>query len=139
VAILIVWVGIAFLVAIAAGARDRSSVGWFFLAVIISPVLALIALLVLPNLRHEAILEKIAANQQRPEPQPLPSGGWGRKVTRVTVDRTPRPFEPDGVYSGVPYRVGSDGSIDAIMHGATVKFRNFDKFVGMVGSSQPHP
>jgi hypothetical protein len=105
------------------------------LGLIISPVLALILLLVLPNLRHDAILEKIAAQQVvRQTDQHLATGGWGRKTTRVTVDRTPKPFEPDGIYSGVPYRVSHDGSIEAIMHGAAVKFRDFDKFVGMIGT-----
>jgi len=33
----------------------------------------------------------------------------------------------DGVYAGVPYRVAPDGSIDAIMHRAMVRFRDFDK------------
>ncbi len=42
--------------------------------------------------------------------------------------RSPKPFEPDGVLAGFPYRVRPDGSIDVIMQGAAVRFRDFDKF-----------
>jgi hypothetical protein len=38
------------------------------------------------------------------------------------------PFEPDGVLGGVPYKVQNDGSIDAIMQRARVKFRDLEKF-----------
>jgi hypothetical protein len=51
------------------------------------------------------------------------------------LDRTPRPFEPDGVLAGVPYRVADDGSILAVMQGATVRFQDFEKFTGALGTN----
>jgi hypothetical protein len=128
--IFIIWLVLAFLVGIAASSRGRSGAGWFLLAVIISPLIAILFVLALPNLKHQELLARLA----KPEP-PLPRSGLGGKSTRVTVDRTPRPFEPDGVYAGVPYRVASDGSIDAIMQGAKVRFRDFEKFTGAIGPS----
>jgi hypothetical protein len=124
-----IWLVFAVLVGIAANARGRSGFGWFILAVIISPLIGILFVLAMPNLKHEALLKQMAKPAARPPP--LPS--LGGKSSRVSVDRSPRPFEADGVYAGVPYRVGDDGSIDAIMQGATVRFRDFDKFTGSVG------
>jgi hypothetical protein len=45
--ILIGWVGLAFVVAIFAAKRERSGIGWFFLALLISPLLAGLLLLAL--------------------------------------------------------------------------------------------
>jgi hypothetical protein len=39
------------------------------------------------------------------------------------------PFEPDGVYNSIPYRVLPDSSIEAMMPGGLVKFKNMDQFV----------
>lgn len=41
------WIGFAVVVGVAANARGRNGVGWFFLAVIISPLLALLLVLVM--------------------------------------------------------------------------------------------
>ena len=39
------------------------------------------------------------------------------------------PFEPDGVYNSIPYRVLPDCSIEAMMPGGLVKFKNMDQLV----------
>jgi hypothetical protein len=127
--IFIGWLIFAIVVAVAANARGRSGVGWFVLSVLLSPLVGLILVLVLPNLRQEQLLLGNRAEA------PLPRASIGGRVDRVTVDRTPRPFEPDGVFAGFPYRVANDGSIEAIMQGARVKFRDFEKFTSAVGSS----
>lgn len=143
--ILLIWVVFAVLVGVAANARGRSGTIWFIVAVVISPVLALIAVLVMRNIRYETLLHsnsgkgrKVSAptylNPTRTiDADAPPKARWGGKANRVTIDRTAKPFEPDGVYAGVPYRVAADGSIDAIMQGAMVRFRDFDKFTGSVG------
>jgi hypothetical protein len=128
--IFIIWLVLAFLVGIAANSRGRSGAGWFVLAAIISTLLGILFVLALPNLKHEALLTGLARRERPP-----PRASIGGKSTRVSVDRTPQPFEPDGVYAGIPYRVAPDGSIDAIMQGAMVRFRDFDKFTGSVGAS----
>jgi hypothetical protein len=125
--LLIFWLMFAFVVGAAASARGRSGAGWFILSAIISPLLGLILVLVLPNLRHEALLEKLNVREQPPHKS------IGGTASRVAVDRSPRPFEPDGVYAGFPYRVVDDGSIEAIMQGVLVRFRDFDKFTGAIG------
>lgn len=45
--LLLFWVGFSVVVAIAAANRGRSAVGWFLIAIFLSPVLALIAVLVM--------------------------------------------------------------------------------------------
>src|SRR5262249_50185432 len=39
------------------------------------------------------------------------------------------PFEPEGVYCNIPYRVLPDNSIEAMMPGGLVKFKNMNQFL----------
>jgi hypothetical protein len=73
--IFIFWLVFAFLVGIAASSRGRSGAGWFILAVIISPLLGILFVLVLPNLKHEALLNgpTEAALHWRFKPAVLPA------------------------------------------------------------------
>ncbi|SRR6266567_511939 len=64
--IALVWIVFAILIAAAANSRGRSGFGWFLLAVVISPLLAGLFLLLLPNLTTQALLEEIAAAQGSP-------------------------------------------------------------------------
>jgi hypothetical protein len=121
--IFIVWLVFAFVVAIAASGRGRSWVGWFFISVVLSPLVGLILVLVLSNLRHEQLLKTLAG---RAPAQPRPS--LGSKSSRVKIDRSDRPFAPDGVYAGAPYRVERDGTITAMMSGGLVAFRSVEQF-----------
>jgi len=130
--IVIGWLMFAIIVGVSANSRGRSGFGWFVLAMVISPLIAILFLLALPNLRQQDLLKQIAVRR----PPPLPKASFGGRADRVTVDRTPRPFEPDGVYAGVPYRVADDGSVHAIMQGSMVRFRDFDKFTGAIGPGQ---
>jgi len=135
--IFIFWLILTGAVAAAAEARGRSGAAWFFVAFFLSPLIGIVLLLLFPNLKHERLLEAAIAQRESGTrlPPPLPKASLGGRVDRITVDRTPRLFEPDGVYGGVPYRVAEDGSIHAIMQGATVRFHDFDKFTGVVGSA----
>ena len=45
------------------------------------------------------------------------------------------PFEPEGVYCSIPYRVLPDNSIEAMMPGGLVKFKNMDLFLASSGSA----
>ena len=38
-----------------------------------------------------------------------------------------RPFVPDGVYAGVPYRVLKSGVIEAVMQGSVIRFANMER------------
>jgi hypothetical protein len=53
------WLVFAVVVGVAADHRGRSGFGWFLLSVFISPLLAVLFLIALPNLRLEALLEEI--------------------------------------------------------------------------------
>jgi hypothetical protein len=54
--IILVWLVLAVIVAVAANTRGRSALGWGILALIFSPLLVGLLLLALPNLRMEALL-----------------------------------------------------------------------------------
>lgn len=110
---LILWFVISVVIAGAASNRGRSGFGWFLLSFFFSPLLAGILLLLLPDLVKDK-LERRALHQQTISSQP---------------------FEPDGFYDGVPYRVHRDGSIEALVNGSRLRFRTMEKFTGMVGGA----
>jgi hypothetical protein len=126
--IIIGWLLLSAVVSVAASSRGRNGTLWFGIAVVISLLIAVLFVFALPNLKHEELLSRLA---DRENERPLKTVGG--QSSRVTVDRTPKPFEPDGVLGGIPYRVIHDGSIHAIMQGATVKFSSFEKFTNAVG------
>jgi hypothetical protein len=55
-------------------------------------------------------------------------------IAREVSDPGPGLFEPDGVHAGIPYRVNRDGSVEAIMQGATVRFADHAKFSVATGA-----
>jgi len=133
--ILLFWVGLAVVVAIAANTRGRNPGAWFVLAVVVSPLLAGLLLLASRNLREEEMLGPPG------EASIQPSKLWhspmlGGRSSRVTIDRQPAAFEAEGIFEGIPYRIAPDGSIDAVMQGARVKFRDIDVFMSQVGPTR---
>jgi hypothetical protein len=44
------------------------------------------------------------------------------------------PFEPDGVYNSIPYRVLPDHSVEAMMPGGLVRFKNMEQLVASAAS-----
>src|SRR5215831_19686391 len=56
-------------------------------------------------------------------------------VFRGTIKALMAPFEPDGVYCSIPYRVLPDSSIEAMMPGGLVKFKNMELFLASSGSA----
>ena len=78
--IFLFWIVLAVIVGVVANARGRSGIGWFFLsALLLSPLLGLILVLCLTNLkkqalekrRHDEILTALGAGPV-PLPPPLP-------------------------------------------------------------------
>ena len=61
--LLIIWVIFAVIVGAAASGRGRSVAGWIVLAILISPLLALILLVVMPNLRDQRAREAAHGQQ----------------------------------------------------------------------------
>jgi len=98
---------------VAASARGRNGFGWFFLALIISPLIGLLLVLVMPSRRSDNLSDGKIILERRPNEQP---------------------FEPDSVHTGIPYRLMHDGSVEAIMQGATVKFADHAKFSAVTGA-----
>ena len=57
--LLILWLVFAVLIGAAARTRGRNGVGWFLLAILLSPLVAGLILAILPDLRVRALLEDI--------------------------------------------------------------------------------
>jgi hypothetical protein len=55
--VLFIWLIISVVVGVAANSRGRSGFGWFLISVFLSPILALLFLLVFPPLTHERDLK----------------------------------------------------------------------------------
>lgn len=51
------WLAFSFIAGAVAGSRDRNPGGWFLLSCLISPLIAMVLLLALPNLRQQKIDE----------------------------------------------------------------------------------
>jgi hypothetical protein len=49
--------------------------------------------------------------------------------TRPLPIQTSSPFEPDGIYAGIPYRVLETQAVDAMLSGSLVRFRDMDQFI----------
>jgi phosphotransferase system glucose/maltose/N-acetylglucosamine-specific IIC component len=98
------WFAFAIVVGAAAKARGRDGVGWFLLALIISPLIALLLVLVM-----------------------------ARKGSTASANPTAQPFEPDGLHQGIPYRTAFDGSVEAIVQGTLVRFSDYNKFSKVTG------
>jgi hypothetical protein len=59
--VVVIWLTFAALVGVAASSRGRLGLGWFCLAVLLSPLVAIIVLLVLPDLELRDQLNELRA------------------------------------------------------------------------------
>ncbi|MGY4259728.1 hypothetical protein ACVI1L_006796 [Bradyrhizobium sp. USDA 4516] len=141
-AILIIWLLLAIIPAVAADKRGRNAGIWFLIALVISPLIALVLVLCSRDLR----MERLLASRETPgpaslrdtDPRKLRHSSWlGGRTSTVVIDRAPKLFEPDGVLAGIPYRVTADGSVEAVMQGTTVKFRDIDRFKRSINAPPP--
>jgi hypothetical protein len=59
---IIIWLGLAIVIGIAAARRGRSGLGWLFASLLLSPLIAAILLALLPDRRYEEVLSRLAAH-----------------------------------------------------------------------------
>jgi hypothetical protein len=59
ITVVVCWFVLAIVVGVAAGGRRRSGVGWFALALILSPIIVGLLLAILPDLRTHEMLKVI--------------------------------------------------------------------------------
>jgi hypothetical protein len=105
--------GLAIVVGVAANTRGRSGGGWFLLSLLITPVITGLLVLALPRVGPSAAPPQPDSSFE-PPPQP---------------DRS---FEPDAVLKGFPYRRREDGTVDVMMTGGLVHFRDMEQFRAVV-------
>jgi len=113
------WLIFAAIVGVAANTRGRNGFGWFLIAVVASPLIGGLLLLAMPRGDPTTV-----ANQLYPWEKEL-----GVKVEQPVDPATPSAFQADGVYAGIPYRVLTDGAVEAAMPTGIVRFRMMDHFV----------
>ena len=103
------WLGFAILVGILAGKRGRMGFGWFVLAVVFSPLLMGLLVLVLPDLKAKAAAAAAAA--EAPNAQTHVRCPDCRELVRIDarkckhcgsalVPQTPAPERPPGYEAG---------------------------------------
>jgi phosphotransferase system glucose/maltose/N-acetylglucosamine-specific IIC component len=63
--IFIIWLGLAIVVGVAASNRGRAGFGWFILAILVSPLIAGLLVLVLPNQKLEVQRATEVANSRK--------------------------------------------------------------------------
>jgi drug/metabolite transporter (DMT)-like permease len=56
-AVVILWVMVSIIIGVAANSRGRNGVGWFFVSLLLSPIIALLLLLVFLPIRKQQSLE----------------------------------------------------------------------------------
>ena len=66
-----------------------------------------------------------------------PQGEDLRLKMEIAADQNEdAPFEPHDVYTGVPYRLNNNGTVEAVMQGARVHFQTIDQFKDVVNGGQ---
>jgi hypothetical protein len=124
------WIAFAVVVGVAAASRGRNGFGWFVLALLISPLIALLLVLVMQNRRSDNVSGGPIILERHPnlyEQDAMPIDELASAPPAQI--QASSPFEPDGVYAGIPYRVLETQAVDAFMSGSLVRFRNMDHFM----------
>lgn len=109
--LVVFWLALAFIVGLIANMRGRDGIGWFALAILISPFLA--GLLVLVFARKPSPLEQAPATSSKRRPM-------------LST------FKPDGVYAGIAYMVTPDSAIVAATPEGLIRFRTIEDFLAAV-------
>lgn len=138
---ILIWLVLAVIVGVAANTRGRSGFGWFLLAAIISPFLAGLLVLALGPTNNANV--RVGTGFFRAPPKsPNPK----RLIFGTTTTSSPGPaarhdgpFIPDGVYSGIPYRVLPGGLVDAAMPSGMVRFRSMDQLLAATSQGTTDP
>ena len=103
----VVWIVLALMVGFAANARGRGPIAWFFLAVILSPLIAIIFLIAFPAVRAD---DRLQSNDPG--------------------------FRTDGIYTGIPYRIVDGGRVEALTSSGKLIFRDMKSFTAAVDADR---
>ena len=122
--IILVWLVFSVIVGVAANTRGRNGARWFFISMLISPLIA--GLFVLALGRSEKIqIDKVT---KRSAPRMFHT----RTSEPGAAAQGRGPIEPEGVYGGIPFRRLRTGAVDAMMPGSLVRFKDLEHFQAAV-------
>jgi hypothetical protein len=68
---ILAWLIFSIIVGVAAERRGRSGIGWIFLALFLSPLIAAIVLALLPDPRYQRAMRRLAAYERGDPPSEL--------------------------------------------------------------------
>lgn len=89
--IVLLWLSFAVVAAVAASSRGRNGFGWFVLSVLLSPLVGLILVLVMPNLKAETQhTELMRAFGRAPPPLPQAERWQAMKAQGLKADENLR-------------------------------------------------
>lgn len=128
--ILLFWLGLSVIVGVAANTRGRNGVGWFFISILISPLLAGLLVLALPRIETQAQLDK---RNMRPCPlcaEPIRMEARLCPHCRSEVSPVDPRFakEYPEMHNGVRYRRERDGSVVMATPTGPLRFKNWQEF-----------
>lgn len=117
--IVLIWIVCAILVAVVANNRGRSGLGWFLLALIISPLLALIVVAVMSR------VEPVEASKTCPRcAETVKRAALVCKHCGFEFSDAPRQAN----YGGIPYIVLPNGQISMTVEGKTTTWPSLTAF-----------
>ena len=127
------WIAFAIIVGVAANTRGRNGVGWFILAIVISPLIAGLLVLALPRLEKSIV--PAWPGLLGFTPSNLKLREQAKEQERIDSEWKAGIFRPDGMVGGVPYRMLPNGRVDALIQGGRVRFESLDNLRSMINAA----
>lgn len=112
---LVFWVALSVVVAVAAQHRGRSPIAWGLIALVVSPVIGLLLVLVMNRIDNPG----------------APLQADGRSEAAPKIEASPSKMF-DGVISGRPYRKTADGMIEVNTGAGMKRYENLEKATAAV-------
>jgi hypothetical protein len=119
------WLAFAAIVAVGANTRGRNPVGWFFLAAVISPLLAGLLLLAMPR-RNDSLAIDTAGTMQCPRcAETIRDEALVCRFCGYEIPPAPPGFAR---LKGIPYRREPDGTVTALIVDTKHRFNSWSSF-----------
>ena len=138
--IVLFWLVLCIVVAVAASTRGRSSIGWFLISAVFSPIVGGLFVLALPSLRASSAPSYPAQSKTQSEPKNVRACPFCAELIKMEAKicphcRSPLPaLDPSflkdypQVHRGIRYRCERDGSVVMATPEGPRRFENWGQF-----------